>query len=152
MRDMRKSWLSLSTYFQMGGVALLVFCAAFGVCGQATSGRISGTVTDSSGAVIPNAAVTVTNNATNLVRTAVTDESGFYTVTNLPVATYSVQVERAGFKKANQTDNALTADTRLTINVTLEAGAVSEPVDLSTAAGETVNTTSGEVARFVDRR
>src|SRR6266481_7069645 len=152
MRDTRKSWLSLSPYFQMSGVVVLVFWAAFGVCGQATSGRISGTVTDSSGAVIPNAAVTVTNSATNLVRTAVTDDSGFYTVTNLPVGTYSVQVERTGFKKSNQTDNVLAADTRLTINVTLEAGAVSETVEVSTAAGETVNTTSGEVARIVDRR
>src|SRR6266478_5456111 len=152
MRDTKKSWLSLSPYFQMCGVVVLVFAAAFGVCGQATSGRISGTVTDSSGAVIPNAAVTVTNNATNLVRTVQTDDSGFYTVTNLPVGTYSVQVERTGFKKANQTDNALTADTRLTINVSLEAGAVSETVEVSTAAGETVNTTSGEVARVVDRR
>ncbi len=152
MRDTKKSWLSLSPYFQMCGVVVLVFAAAFGVCGQATSGRISGTVTDSSGAVIPNAAVTVTNNATNLVRTVQTDDSGFYTVTNLPVGTYSVQVERTGFKKSNQTDNVLAADTRLTINVTLEAGAVSETVEVSTAAGETVNTTSGEVARVVDRR
>ena len=152
MRDTRKSWFTFSPFFQMCGVVVLVLSAAFGVSGQATSGRISGTVTDSSGAVIPNAAVTVTNSATNLVRTAVTDDSGFYTVTNLPVGTYSVQVERTGFKKANQTDNALTADTRLTINITLEAGAVSETVEVSTAAGETVNTTSGEVARVVDRR
>jgi hypothetical protein len=136
----------------MCGVVVLVLSAAFGASGQATSGRISGTVTDSSGAVIPNAAVTVTNSATNLVRTTQTDDSGFYTVTNLPVGTYSVQVERTGFKKANQTDNALAADTRLTINVALEAGAVSETVEVSTAAGETVNTTSGEVARIVDRR
>src|SRR6266566_4440820 len=152
MRDTKKSWLSLSPYFQICGVVVLVFAAAFGVCGQATSGRISGTVTDSSGAVIPNAAVTVTNNATNLMRTVQTDDSGFYTITNLPVGTYSLQVERTGFKKSNQTDNVLAADTRLTINVTLEAGAVSETVEVSTAAGETVNTTSGEVARVVDRR
>src|ERR1700730_14689933 len=152
MRDTRNPWLSLSPYFQICGVAVLLFSAAFGVCVQATSGRISGTVTDSTGAVIPNAAVTVTNGATNLVRTAVTDDGGYYTVTNLPVGTYSVTVERTGFKKANQTDNALTADTRLTINVTLETGAVSETVEVSTAAGETVNTTSGEVARVVDKR
>src|SRR6266446_3892166 len=152
MRDTKKSWLSLSPYFQMCGVVVLVFAAAFGVCGQATSGRISGTVTDSSGAVIPNAAVTVTNSATNLVRTTQTDDSGFYTVTNLPVGTYSLQVERTGFKKSNQTDNVLAADTRLTINVTLEPGEVSETVEVSTTVGESVNTTSGEVARVVDSR
>jgi Carboxypeptidase regulatory-like domain len=152
MRDTRKSWLSSLPYFQICGVVVLLFSAAFGVCGQTIFGRISGTVTDSTGAVIPDASVTVTNSATNLVRTAVTDGTGYYTVTNLPVGTYTVTVERTGFKKANQTDNALTADTRLTINVTLETGAVSETVEVSTAAGETVNTTSGEVARVVDRR
>jgi hypothetical protein len=137
---------------QLAGVLLLTAFACFSANGQTVFGRISGTISDSSGAVVPSAAVTVTNSATNATRTAVTDESGFYTVTNLPVGTYSVTVERQGFKKANQTDNALAADTRLTVNITLEAGAVTETVEVSTAAGETVNTTSGEVARVVDRR
>jgi len=107
---------------------------------------------DSSGAVVPGATVTVINNATNAARNAVTDDSGFYTVTNLPVGTYTITVERQGFKKSNQTDNALTADQRLTVNATLEPGNVTETVEVSTAAGETVNTTSGEVARVVDKR
>src|SRR5258705_2210643 len=152
MRETKRSWFTRSTFFHICGIVALVFSASFGVFGQTIFGRISGTVTDSSGAVIPNATVTITNSATNLVRTTQTDDSGFYTVTNLPVGTYSVQVERTGFKKANLTDNALTADTRLTINASLEAGAVTETVEVSTAAGETVNTTSGEVARVVDRR
>ncbi len=151
MRDPRTS-LSTFPYFNLFAVLLFVVFACFSISGQTIFGRISGTVTDSSGAVIPSAAVTITNNATNLGRTAVTDEAGFYTVTNLPVGTYSVTVERSGFKKANLTDNALTADTRLTINVTLEAGSVSETVEVTTSTGETVNTTSGEVARVVDRR
>jgi hypothetical protein len=120
--------------------------------GQTIVGRISGTIVDSSGAVVPDANVTVTNSATNATRTATSDASGFYTVTNLPVGTYTVMVERTGFKKASQIDNVLTADTRLTVNIALEAGNVSETVEVSTSAGETVNTTSGEVARVVDRR
>jgi hypothetical protein len=152
MREIRQPQLSFSPYLQVLGVLLLVVFAGFSVSGQTNFGRISGTVTDSSGAVVPNAAVTVTNAATNAVRATTTDEGGFYTVTNLPVGTYTVTVERSGFKKANQTDNALTADQRLTVNVGLEAGAVSETVDVSTVAGETVNTTSGEIARVVDRR
>jgi hypothetical protein len=116
------------------------------------NGRINGTVSDSSGAVVPNAAVTITNTATNATRTAVTDEGGFYTVTSLPVGTYTVTVERSGFKKANQAGNVLTADQRLTVNITLEAGNVTETVEVTTVAGETVNTTSGEVARVVDSR
>lgn len=143
---------SLPFYLQTFGVVLLLLFVVLAAQGQTIFGRISGTVSDTSGAVVPDAAVTIINSATNLVRTSVTDSGGFYTVTNLPVGTYTVTVERNGFKKANQTDNVLTADQRLTVNITLEPGAVSETVDISTAAGETVNTTSGEVARVVDRR
>ena len=132
--------------------SLLILVACQAAFGQTIFGRISGTVTDSSGAVIPNASVTVRNNATNLERTAVTDGEGFYTVTNLPVGSYTVSVEQTGFKKSVQTDIVLAADTRLTVNITLEPGAVSETVEVSTSAGETVNTTSGEVARVVDKR
>ena len=143
---------SISRYFPLGAVILLLAFAAASASGQTIFGRISGTVTDSSGAVIPNASVTVRNNATNLERTAVTDDEGFYTVTNLPVGNYTVSVEQTGFKKSVQTGNVLAADTRLTVNLTLEPGSVSETVEVSTTAGETVNTTSGEVARVVDKR
>jgi len=152
MQDSRISRLSPLSLIHLCGVLLVVTFACISISGQTIFGRISGTVVDSTGAVVPEAAVTVTNNANNAARTATTDDGGFYTVTNLPVGTYTVTVERTGFKKANQTDNVLTADTRLTVNITLEAGSVSETVEVSTAAGETVNTTSGEVARVVDRR
>ena len=141
-----------SPLMQVCGALLIAVFACFSVSGQTVNGRINGTVTDSSGAVIPGATVTITNIATNAPRTAVTDDSGFYTVTSLPVGTYTVTVERSGFKKANQTGNVLTADQRLTVNITLEAGNVTETVEVTTAAGETVNTTSGEVARVVDSR
>ena len=133
-------------------VLLLLMCGSLNASAQTVVGRISGTVKDTSGAVIPGATVTVTNAATNLVRTANTDEGGFYTVTNLPVGTYSVAVEREGFKKAEQADNPLTSDARLTIDFTLEPGEISGTVLITTAAGETVNTTSGEVARVIDSR
>jgi hypothetical protein len=120
------------------------------VCAQTVVGRISGTVKDVTGGVVPNATITVINNANNLVRTATTDENGFYTVTNLPVGDYMVAAEQKGFKKVVQADNALTADARLTIDLTLEPGEVTETVQVSTSVGETVNTTSGEVARVID--
>jgi len=137
---------------QVCGLLLLLIAGGFAVQGQTTSGRISGAVRDKSGAVIANASVTVTNPATNLVRTATTDESGFYTVTNLPVGAYTVSVEQPGFKRALLADNVVAADSRLTVDVTLEPGEVSETVEVSTNVGESVNTTSGEVARVVDAR
>jgi Cna protein B-type domain./TonB-dependent Receptor Plug Domain. len=152
MQEPRSFRLSFSPLLRIFCVLLVATFACISISGQTIVGRISGTVVDSTGAVVPDAAVTVTNSATNAARTATTDESGFYTVTNLPVGTYSISVERQGFKKANQTDNVLAADTRLTVNFSLEAGSVSETVEVTTAAGETVNTTSGEVARVVDKR
>lgn len=129
---------------------LALALAPSGAPAQTVVGRISGTVTDATGAVVPGAVVTVTNVATNLVRTAAADEDGFYTVTNLPVGTYVVAAEGQGFKRAEQRGVALTADARLTVDMSLEPGQVTETVQVSTALGETVNTTSGEVARVVD--
>ncbi len=120
------------------------------VAAQTNVGRLSGTITDATGAVVTGASVTVTNAATNLVRTATTDADGFYTVTNLPVGTYVVAAESQGFKRAEQRGVALTADARLTVDMALEPGQVTETVQVSTALGETVNTTSGEVARVID--
>jgi len=82
--------------------------------------------------------------------TVQTDENGFYTVTNLPVATYSVSVEMANFKTAVRTGNVLNADARLTVDFTLETGQISEVVEVTQESGETVNTTSGEVGKVID--
>ncbi|MCM3869123.1 MAG: Plug and carboxypeptidase regulatory-like domain-containing protein [Pyrinomonadaceae bacterium] len=150
MSSAKKSWspcLSLST---LVGVALLLACSAFTVPAQTVVGRISGTVTDSSGAVVANVSVTATNTGTNLTRTATTDGSGFYTMSNLPIGTYVVTAEQVNFKKAIQEGISLTGDARLTIDLALEAGQVSETVQITTSGGETVNTTSGEIARVID--
>ncbi|MDT7603354.1 MAG: hypothetical protein QOF61_1351, partial [Acidobacteriota bacterium] len=131
----------------------LVLCLLLGgmsASAQTNVGRISGTIKDASGAVVPGSTITVTNAATNLVRTATTDADGFYTVTNLPVGTYVVSADSSGFKRAEQSGVAVTADARLTIDLALDTGQVSETVLVATSVGETVNTTSGEVARVVD--
>src|SRR5688500_18543230 len=86
---------------KIGLAILLLFTLSAGVFvvqGQTSFGRISGTVSDSTGAVIANATVIVSNPATNFSRTVMTDENGYYTVTNLPVGTYSISVEVANFK------------------------------------------------------
>ncbi len=129
---------------------LLVLTSSLTMNAQTIVGRISGTVRDASGGSVPNATVTATNSANNLVRTATTNEDGFYTLTNLPAGTYSISVEQKGYKKAEQGDTVLAADGRITADFTLDAGEISETVLVSTATGETVNTTSGEVARVID--
>ena len=121
-----------------------------GMARQTNVGRISGSVTDTSGGVIHNANVKVTNDATGVSRTTTTDESGFYVVTNLLPGNYTVAVEQQGFKRSLKTGHVLVADGRLTVDIILEAGVVSESVTVVAANTETINTTSGEVARVID--
>jgi len=149
---MRVAFRRLSLRVLLAGLfsALLWAVISGPVQAQTITGRISGTVTDASGAIIPGAAVTATNEATQLKRTTIADGNGFYVVTNLPVGTYTVSVERQGFKKVARTGNELVADGRLTADFTLEAGAVTEVVEVTASTGETVNSTSGEVARVID--
>jgi hypothetical protein len=136
----------------LGRLALLLalLASATQVRAQSSTGRISGTVVDSSGAVLPGATVTVTRDQTGLTKSATTDKGGAYLFVSLPVGTYSVSAEMQGFRKQLKTGFALVADGRLTADFTLPVGQMSEVVEV-TVAGETVNTTSGEIARVVDR-
>src|SRR2546425_2366873 len=152
MPSTNKSGLNGSAVARIIAVLVLMVCGGLSVQGQTIFGRISGTVQDKSGAVVPNATVTVTNTGTNLVRTASTDGNGFYTVTNLPVGTYTVSAEQKGFKQASRSENVLAADGRLTVDLTLDPGDVSETVQIATSVGETINTTSGEVERVVNQQ
>jgi hypothetical protein len=133
-------------------VLLLALVACSGAHAQTVVGRISGTVQDANGAVVPNATVKVINAATNAERTVTSDENGFYTITNLPVGTYSIEAEQKGYKKARVAGQNVTADARVTVDIRLEAGEVSETVEIVATGVETVNTTSGEVSRVIDRQ
>jgi len=117
---------------------------------QSIVGRISGTVTDSTRAVIPAVTVTITSEATNLSRTVTTDDNGFYVATALPVGMYTVSVQHSGFQPAARKGYNLVADGRLTADFVLQLSGVSATVDVIEAAGETVNTVSGEVGRVID--
>ena len=131
-------------------VGLLAVAPAPAALAQTIVGQIAGVVTDASGAVLPGGTVTVTNDGTGLVRSAVTDDRGAWTITNLPVGRYSVKAELTGFRSAQQTGFELNADGRLTSNFKLEVGGVTETVDVVAVTGEKVNTTSGELARTID--
>ena len=122
-----------------------------GALAQTITGRISGTVTDANGGAVPGVTVKIINEATQQVRSAMADSNGFYVATNLPVGNYSVTVEHQGFKKATKTGYNLVADGRLSVDFTLETGAVTESVEVVAATGEAVNSVSGEVARVIDQ-
>ncbi|HET9742005.1 MAG TPA: carboxypeptidase regulatory-like domain-containing protein, partial [Terriglobales bacterium] len=116
---------------------------------QKTSGSITGTVTDPTGAAIAGAAVTVTNTGTGAVHSAVTDGQGNYTFPDLPPGTYRVTVKNTGFKTYNQQNVILDVATIRRADAKLEAGGVTEVVNVeanaiqvqtnSAALGEVVN-------------
>lgn len=131
----------------------LLLCLSLGgsLLAQTITGRISGTISDPAGAAVPGATVIITNEATQQSRNVMADSNGFYVATNLPVGNYTVAVEYQGFKKSKKTGYNLVADGRLSVDFALEAGAVTESVEIVAATGETVNSVSGEVARTIDQ-
>jgi hypothetical protein len=109
--------------------------ALLAVAGQAqdsTTGSISGTVTDVSGAAIKGAQVKLINtDRGEVIRTLTTSAAGFYTGTSLPLGTYSVKVTDGGFKTAEVTEIQLHAVDALTVNRTLVAGGESETITVT---------------------
>lgn len=97
---------------------------------QTVTGQITGRVTDSSSGVLPGVSITVTNTDTGLVVERVTDETGQYVATNLPVGPYTVEANLAGFRKVQRTGIQLGADGRISADFSLAAGGVSENVEL----------------------
>jgi len=133
--------------------SLVTACLLVGVTAagaQTIAGQISGTIVDSSKARLPGVTVTVVNEGTQATRTAVTDAQGGWVITNLLPGTYTVEAELTGFKKTRRAGFILNADGRLTADMSLDVGGVTEVVDVVSALGETVNRTSGEIARTID--
>lgn len=98
---------------------------------QAANGAIEGTVSDSSGGVLPGVTVTVLNIETGADRSVVTNEKGLYRAPLLPLGTYKVTAELQGFKKFEQTGIKLSVGDTAVVNATLSVGAVSETISVS---------------------
>src|SRR3984885_2614522 len=112
---------------------LLTFSLLFTipVVGQLTTADILGTVTDSTGAVVPNATVTLNNLGTNEKRTTQSNSSGAYNFTLLPVGHYSDTVKAGGFQEAITRDLAVEAGDRARADVHLQLGSESTTVEVT---------------------
>lgn len=117
------------------GLALMCF-AAFLLCAKPASsqiagtGNIQGTVSDPSGAVIPSAQVTVTNQATAIKHQTVSSGGGVFSFPNLPVGTYNLAATAPGFKTYNQNGIVLEVGSNIGINVNLSIGAANQQVEV----------------------
>lgn len=129
---------------------LLVFLVA-GVCrGQVGTASIRGLVTDSSGAAVPGAKVTVTNIQTGIVTSVETDGYGRYAVQTLPIGEYGLQVQTKGFKTEQRNNIDLQVGDQRELNVTLVVGETTQSVSIQAEAVQ-VNTTMATVTGLVDQ-
>jgi hypothetical protein len=123
----------LSTLAQMAFCFCLVIFAAHPAFSQADQGAITGTITDSTGAVVPNAQVTVTSSETGLVLKGQADGSGVFIFSPLKVGTYTVSAVANGFSTTTQENVALHVQDRIALEMVLKNGAENTVVTVSTA-------------------
>jgi Carboxypeptidase regulatory-like domain/TonB-dependent Receptor Plug Domain len=129
--------------------ALCVFALLFAApatWGQAATGRVFGTVTDQQHAAVPQAKVTVTNEATQVPKRTTTNDEGYFEVLDLPIGSYTVTVEHEGFTKYVTMGNKLLINESLKFEITLKIGAPSQTVTVEAQASqvETTNPTLGQ--------
>jgi hypothetical protein len=132
------------------GIALALFPQAANA--QAVYGSIYGTVTDASGAVIPNATVTVTDEAKGISVTVKSNESGGYTVEHLIPDPYTVKVEAPGFKSFETNNLQVQADTSPKIDAVMQPGGAGETVNVNADAIPQLKTDRADVATVFDQK
>ncbi len=112
--------------------------------GQSFLASLNGTVKDATGAVVPDAKVTLTNVGTSIQRTAQTNIEGSYYFGDLPPGTYTVAVAKEGFKEGRSTNIVLTAQQLTRFDATLEVGTITQTVEVK-AAAPTLNTENAQL-------
>jgi Carboxypeptidase regulatory-like domain len=132
----------LSLAFLMGGSAFA----------QTFRGTILGTVSDSSGAAVPGATVTIKNLDTGLSRTVATQEDGSYAAPELPLGSYSVTVEKAGFKSGVVTGVKVEVSKESRVDVTLQPGQLAQTVEVQGEALPMVESTSNTLGGIVESK
>jgi len=135
------------------GLGLIILLVAtgrlFGQAGQ--TGTITGTVTDATGAILPDAKVTVTNTATNVPYRTTTTSAGDYTIPNLLPGTYTVAAEVKGFQKSLTTPFTLAVDQTVRVNLSMKPGAVTDTVEVTAQAVE-LDTDNAALSQLVSQQ
>ncbi len=132
-------------------LAAIVLAAVIPAVAQQGRGSYFGTVTDTTGAAVPGAKVTLTNVATNTSVATETNNDGTYTATALQIGEYTIQVEKSGFKRAVRSGLTLQVDQRGQIDFRLDVGGVAETIEVKGEA-PLVDTGSATVGKVVENR
>jgi hypothetical protein len=147
---MNRSFRNLSAFAWV--LAALMVLSGTTVKGQTFRGTILGVVTDSSGAAVPGAAVTIKNLDTGLTRTVTTTDDGSYSVPELPIGNYSVTVEKSGFKAGIVTGVRVEVSTEKRADVTLQPGELAQKVEVMGEDLPMVDTTSNTLGGLIDAK
>jgi len=149
----RARWSQLclgKTYLSLFSLAV-VLCFPALLSAQGTGGRVLGRISDPSGAVLASVKITATNDATGVPHDTVSNESGDYVFPELPVGTYSLTFDLAGFKKSVRHGITLDVNQVITLNMTMQLGAAQEVVDVTSEA-PLVETSSTQLGAVVNNR
>jgi hypothetical protein len=119
---------------------------------QSTYATVSGTVSDTSGAVLPGVSTTATNNATGVITTAVSNEAGAYNITGLLPGAYTVSAELPGFQKATFTGVTLGNAQQVRLNFTLQVATQSQAVEVTATADTLLATSSSSVGEVLSQQ
>jgi Carboxypeptidase regulatory-like domain len=140
---------NIGLFLPLIAVAVGLFVSSHAL-GQSTA-TVQGTITDSKGAVVPNATVVVRNKATAMERTTQTDSDGNYQVAALPVGTYTIEVKASGFKTQVADQVAIEVAKTVVQNFQMDVGAISEQV-LVTSDAPVIETTTTSVGTVINQR
>jgi hypothetical protein len=120
--------------------------------GQGTTSRVTGVVSDQSGALVAGATVTLINEGTNTPLTQQTTSSGTYVFDSVQPGTYTVSVEMQGFKKFVSTSNQVTVNQPATVDVALEVGDIANVVTVQATAELVQTSSSGNIGSTIDQK
>ncbi|MBI1763927.1 MAG: TonB-dependent receptor [Acidobacteria bacterium] len=144
---MKKNHLFANLFALLAVLALV----SLNAWAQTSSSRISGTITDATGALVPGAKVTIKDEATGVTYNQTTTGAGLFTFPSLPVGKYTVSVEMKGFKTINKTGNVLEVGTPLVVDAVLEVGQASEIVNIE-GGYERLQTSNATIGNVVSQK
>jgi outer membrane receptor protein involved in Fe transport len=129
-------------------MAAVMVCSPAGLAQSTTSARLTGSVTDPSGAVVPNTTIIALDTDTNLSVTAKSDSAGNYAFNSLPVGHYKVTASAPGFDSLIETGIELTVGQSATLNLPLRTGTAQEAVTVTDGA-DLINTTTADLSQII---